>query len=124
MKERLSSGSYLHQKHLLYRGTTNKKVTSEQNINIAAVDPHWGQRRRGMKKMAQGQKKKKKKGVRSAEEDLYLYSALCISKFSNKSVFFPQKNNILILKNTKPEEFDDDGRGQTWEEERTNYLTK
>lgn len=38
MKECLSSGSYLHQKHLLYRSTINKKVTSEQNINMAAAE--------------------------------------------------------------------------------------
>lgn len=44
MKECLSGSSYLYQKHLLYRGTTNNKVTSEQNINNAAVDPHRRQR--------------------------------------------------------------------------------
>lgn len=38
MKECLSSGSYLHQKHLLYRSTINKEVTSEQNINMAAAE--------------------------------------------------------------------------------------
>lgn len=34
----MSSGSYLHQKHLLYHSTINKKVTSEQNINMAAAE--------------------------------------------------------------------------------------
>lgn len=42
MKERLSGGSYLHLKHLLYRSTTNNNVTSEQNINTAAAEPHRG----------------------------------------------------------------------------------
>lgn len=42
MKERLSSGSYLHLRHLLYRSTTNNNVTSEQNINTAAAEPHRG----------------------------------------------------------------------------------
>lgn len=81
----MSSGSYLHQKHLLYRGTTNKKVTSEQNINMAAVDPHWRQRRRGMKKMVPGQKKKKEKGSKISRGR---------SKFSNKFVFFFSKRKI------------------------------
>lgn len=31
------SGLYLYQKHLLYRGTTNNEVTSEQNINSISV---------------------------------------------------------------------------------------
>lgn len=38
MKECLSSGSYLHRQHLLYHSTINKKVTSEQNINMAAAE--------------------------------------------------------------------------------------
>lgn len=41
--ECFSSGSYLYQKHLLYRGTTNNEVTSEQNINSTAADPHGRQ---------------------------------------------------------------------------------
>lgn len=44
MKEFFSSSSYLYQKHLLYRGTTNNEVTSEQNINNTTVDPHGRQR--------------------------------------------------------------------------------
>lgn len=39
MKERLSGGSYLRLRRLLYRSTTNNNVTSEQNINTAAAEP-------------------------------------------------------------------------------------
>lgn len=42
MKECLSGGSYLHRRRLLYRSTTNNNVTSEQNINTAAAEPHRG----------------------------------------------------------------------------------
>lgn len=98
MKECLSSGSYLHQKHLLYRGTTNKKVTSEQNINMAAADPHWRQRRRGMKKMAQGQKK----GEWDQQRKIFIYiQHFVFQNFPINPYFFFQKKNIPILKKHK-----------------------
>lgn len=70
MKECFSSGSYLYQKHLLYRGTTNNEVTSEQNINSAAAEPHGTQREGNKTPQKLTQRQVNAPIKRSAEENV------------------------------------------------------
>lgn len=75
MKECFSSGSYLYQKHLLYRGTTNNEVTSEQNINSAVVDTHTRRRQREGNKTEMTQRQANTLIKRSAEEKCHSHEA-------------------------------------------------
>lgn len=133
MKECFSSGSYLYQKHLLYRGTTNNEVTSEQNINSTAADPRGTQREgnKTLQKLTQRQVNTPIK--RSAEENMSFPWALqhFITPRPNHSVRIcvlaeggvqekgDKMRRFLGKKTTKKHEgIDEDRHTQTGEKER------